>query len=352
MKKNIIFQDMQNIYNRDIPWEDLKNKKILITGAYGMLASYIIYMLIYLNEKFEWNMEIFCQGRTESKMKNRYGEYMNRKYFHYCDFSLCKEIEINVRVDYLIHAASLANPSYYENNPIEVAEPNAIGTYYLLEYANKCSVEGFLYFSSGDIYGYVEGMDKNITENTYGIMDPLNAHSCYGESKRMGETWCAAFASEKVVPVTIARIGHTYGPTMDIENDPRVFASFMKDVIYGKDIIMNSDGLSYRPFCYIADATAAFFLILLKGKCGEAYNVCNTEQFISIRELAEILAGLRKDVKINVVMKKRTFDESYLEDSVNRANRPVEFKLKQLGWKAQYDVKAGFTRVMKALMVK
>lgn len=113
-------------------------------------------------------------------------------------------------------------------------------------------------FSTSDIYGIVEGKNR-IGENDYGAMDTLDIHNCYSESKRMAETMCKAWFQEKGVPTKIVRIWHTYAPTMNVESDPRVFASFVKDIVNGKDIIMKSDGSVKRSFCYISDAIAGYF---------------------------------------------------------------------------------------------
>lgn len=346
---NIIKEDLEKLYARDYQWSLLKDSTVLITGGYGMIASYVVYYLIYLNEEYDMNIKIVCQGRNREKMAMRFEAYRDKQYFYEVYFDLNEKIKIVHKADYIFHAASLANPSYYQRNPIEVEEPNAIGTYFLLKYAQECKAKGFLYFSSGDVYGQMGEQGVDITENMYGIVDPLDMHSCYGESKRMGETWCVSFYREHGVPVKIARIGHTYGPTMDINNDPRVFASFMRDVMEGRDITMLSDGSAQRPFCYVADAVAAFFLLLFNGKEGEAYNVCNTEEFISIARLAEILVSLFPDKHLKVIKKERADTENYLEAAFNKANKPIESKLKQLGWRCEYTVREGFQRVAQAL---
>ncbi len=346
---SIIREDLEKLYTRDYQWSLLKNATVLVTGGYGMIASYVVYYLIYLNEEHDMNIKIVCQGRNREKMAQRFSNYRDKSYFFEEYFDLNEKIEINHRADYIFHAASLANPSYYQKNPIEVEEPNAVGTYFLLKYARECEVKGFLYFSSGDVYGKMGEQGVDITEDMYGIVDPLDMHSCYGESKRMGETWCVSFYREHGVPVKIARIGHTYGPTMDIYNDPRVFASFMRDVIEGRDITMLSDGSAQRPFCYIADAVAAFFLLLFKGRDGEAYNVCNTEAFISIAMLAETLVSLFPDKHLKVIKKERTNTGDYLEAAFNKANKTVEAKIKQLGWHCEYTITEGFQRVAQAL---
>lgn len=346
LEDNIIIQDMENIYGRDLPYSQLQGKSILVTGATGMLASYVVYFLIWLNEYKQYDINIIVLVRSKEKCGNRFGEYAAKPYFHMCVDDICKPLQMENDIDYIIHAASLASPQYYGVCPVEVAAPNVLGTYNLLQLAKEKNVSSFLYFSSGDVYGAMPQGTGAFSEETLGAMDPLAEHSCYGESKRMGETWCASFAREYAVPVKIARIGHTYSPTMDVENDPRVFASFMKCILTRNDIVMHSDGSAMRPFCYVADAVAAFFLILLNGENGEAYNVCNDQQFISVAELAKVLVSLELGKNLQVVCQKRKLDDNYMENFINKANCPSADKLRKLGWKCDYDVYEGFKRVL------
>lgn len=342
----IIDEDLAEIYSRNYSWEKFQSSNILITGSYGMLASYLVFFFIYLNEVYNYNISLYCQGRSVDKMRNRFGRYINKSYFHDIYKELDSEFSIDVNLDYVIHAASLANPSHYAIRPIEVEEPNVIGTYFLLKMCDTMKIKKFLFFSSGDVYGEMDKDVENITENMYGAVNQLDVHSCYGESKRMGETWCVSFFRERKVSTVIARIGHTYGPTMDIENDPRVFSAFVRNVINQDDIVMMSDGTSRRPFCYIADSTAAFLLLLIKGAEGEAYNVCNTKQFVSIGELADTLVDISKN-KTKVIKKERSEGDKYVEATFNKANKPIENKLMNIGWECKYSVQEGFERVIR-----
>lgn len=348
MRQDIIEEDLEEVFHRDIPWEKLENKTVLITGAYGMLASYVVYMLIYLNEIKGMNVRIIALVRSEEKLKKRFGDVKRYKYLKVYTDSIEQELHIEEDIDYIIHAASLASPQYYSECPIEVLKPNILGSYYLLELAERKKVSGYLLFSTGDIYGVVKETSK-IKESDYGVMDTLDIHNCYSESKRMAETMCKSWFHQKNVPTKIVRIWHTYAPTMNIESDPRVFASFVKDIIEKRDIVMKSDGSSKRSFCYIADALAAYFLVLLCGKSGEAYNICNTQEFYSIRELADALTGLYPELGLKVRMEKREKTDSYVENSVANAIPPDNSKLEQLGWKAQYDLKTGFKRVIECI---
>lgn len=337
LDNSIIYNDMKYIYSQKLDWDRLRNKSVFISGSYGMLSSYITIFLMYLNMKYDYNIHVIAQGRSSEKAKARFGEFWENKYFEYTDIDICQDINRNDRIDYFIHSAGIANPKFYATHPVEVIEPNVLGTYYLLKYAKQYGCEKFLLFSTGDVYGKVDNPLK-IMEDTVGRIDPLDIHSCYGESKRLAESLCVAFSREYNVPTVMTRIGHTYGPTMDIYNDPRSFSSFMKCAVEGDNIVMYSDGTAKRPFCYLADAVYGYMLMLLNGKNGEVYNISNSEQFISIAELAEVIANVSKN-KIKVVRKKRT--DCFVENVLNNCNKLVEDKLKDLGWHCGYDIQKG-----------
>ena len=232
----IIYEDMQVLYNSEIiDWERFRNKTILITGAYGTIASYLVFMLIFLNElKQDYNVKIVALVRDEKKLRKRFYKYIDKDYFLIYKGDLKEEIKINnVKVNYIIHAASYAGTQQFIEDPVGVIVPNTIGTYNLLEYAKKNGIEGFLFLSSNSIYGVNDDKniteqnygvvdDKNITEQNYGVVDPLNMRACYIESKRLGEQMCSAYFRQYGIKTKIVRISHTYGPTLDIANDKRI----------------------------------------------------------------------------------------------------------------------------------
>lgn len=314
-----------------------------------MLASYFVYFFLWLNEYATANIRIIACVRNFEKARKIFGEACSSSQLSIVQVDICASLgdvqELSGSIDYIIHAASLASPQYYVPQPVEVIAPNALGTYYLLRLGVEKQVKGFLYFSSGDVYGLMEDGTGAFDETAMGTLDPLATHSCYGESKRIGESWCAAFSREYGLHTVIARIAHTYAPTMDLKHDPRVFASFMRCLIEGENIVMLSDGTARRPFCYAADAVDAFLLLLRYGVSGEAYNLSNDDNFLSIAELAEMIASLDQTGKTKVVCRTRRAGENYLENVINKANRPVATKLRALGWQCHYDARAGFGRV-------
>ena len=347
----LIKKDMEDIYSRRADWDIFDGKNVLLTGAYGMLASYIVYFLFYLKKEKNIDVTLTAVVRSKDKFYKKFRDLDSIDECTVIESDLSQKLEISTAVDYIIHAASLASPQYYSVCPVDVLQPNTIGNYNLLQLAKEKQVKGYLLFSTGDVYGAVNVESGLIGEETFGAMNTLDIHNCYSESKRMAETMCKAFQVQYNVPAKIARIAHTYAPTMDIENDPRVFASFVKNIVDRQDIVMKSSGAGKRSFCYITDAVAGYFTVLLDGKAGEAYNVCNTSQYVSIRQLADCLTNLYPDRHIHVVQKERSAEEHYTENVLllGSESTPDNAKLKNLGWEAKVSIRDGFDRVVRYL---
>lgn len=346
---DIIWKDMQEIDQRGQNWHWLQNKTVVVTGAYGMLASYIVYFLIYLNEVYpQMQIRIVAHGRNEEKMSARFGAYMDMPYFYATYDDICRPMDLEGAVDYIVHAASLASPQNYQVDPVGTLIPNCIGTYQLLELARKKGSRGFLFFSSGEVYGVIPQQVKEVVENTLGYVDPSALRSCYGESKRMGETMCKAWSHQYGVPAKSVRIFHTYGPTCDLKHDERIFSEFIGNIVNGQDIVMKSDGRSSRAFCYITDATDAFFRVLHKGEPGKAYNMGNSACLISVKELAKTLVDCFPEKNLCVITEKRLPDAAYLESPVKEMQIINTDKLEILGWKPRIGIKEGFRRTVES----
>ena len=353
-ENKIIREDLEEIYSRNIDWEKLKGKTIFITGAYGMLASYIVFQCIFLNEAKHYGLKLVLAVRSEEKARKRFGDFLDKEYMELYLEDINEPIHYDGKVDYIIHGASLASTQYYDTMPIEVMLPNILGTIQLLRLAEEKKVKGFLLFSSGEVYGILNSPEEVVTEEFIGVCNHLDLCNCYGESKKIAETLCCAWVKERGVPAKMVRIGHTYGPTMDIGNDKRVFSSFVSDVIHNHNIVMKSEGFDMRQFCYIADGTAGFFQILLEGVPGEAYNLFNVEEFLSIGQLAELLIDLypEKHLKIErqledgkrVTLKRK--EGMFLAKGRMLGNE----KLKKLGWNCSYSARNGFYRTIEGIL--
>ncbi len=345
---SIICQDLQYIIDARIPWEKLNGKTVLITGATGMIPSYMALALLYRNKsRDDFLCTVIAQVRNMKKAERIFGEFVGKTYLQIVSFDLVQRIEMD-KVDYIIHAASPASPQLFTTHPVDTILPNAIGTYQLLELAKKRNSEGFLLFSSGDVYGQIaEG--ETVTEETVGSVDQLNMRNTYAEGKRIAETLCKAYWEQYGIKTKIARISHTYGPTMNLAEDRRVFSEFAQNIINHENIVMKSAGTVVRPFCYLSDAVIGLFLILLKGNSGEAYNLCNDECNVSIRELAQRLTQIFPERGLKVVCQERKKDDSYKESLMQVPCYTNNQKIRQLGWKPYIGLEEGFRRTVLSL---
>ncbi len=343
MRMRVIREDMDQIRASLPTAEKLRGKSVYITGATGMIASYIVYFLLYLNETAGIPVEIYAGARKREKAQDRFGAYMERPYFHFIRGDVSDEIEVERRFDYIIHAASLASPQYYGKMPVNVILPNVVGTWRLLEHARRYGCDGVVFFSSGSVYGEMDQV-RAVGEDMYGRMDFLAPGNCYGESKRLGEALCLAYFRQYDIPTKAVRIFHTYGPTMDIHNDARVFSEFMRCLVEGRDIVMKSDGTSSRAFLYLSDAVSGILTILLEGAPGGCYNMGNPWEYRTVAELAHMVAGLSEDKKIQVRMEKRTLGIDYQPSPESRKAVMDVSRLERLGWKPHVSAQEGFTR--------
>lgn len=342
LQERTIVEDLLTIFvSRS--WDVLRGKSIYISGASGMIASYLVMFLIYCNEQEHMEIEIFAGVRSAEKAAQRFGDYTQKKYFHLIQEDVIVPLHIGRQLNYIVHAASPASPQYYGSNPVETMLPNIVGTYQLLEHAKRYSVESFLFFSSGAVYGTVSS--KKIREIQFGEFDFMARGSVYGEGKRCGEALGNAYYREYKIPFKSVRINHVYGPTLDLKNDHRAFAEFVDNVVHGQNIVLTSDGRQKRAFCYLTDAIIAILTVLLNGKNGESYNLVNEDQFVSISALAEILVSLYPEKHLQVVHKERK-DAGYL--SLAQTNDVVcdGSKIQALGCNFNVTIQEGFKRTI------
>jgi len=340
----IITADLNSILSSELPWSFLDGKTVLVTGAYGFLAAYMVETMLYLNEqKRKPQIKVIALVRSETKARQRFQAYFGRPDLEFLVQDVVKPIDYSGKIDYIVHAASKASPKYYAVAPVDIIGANVFGTHNVLQLAQRKNAKGVLYFSTSEVYGEIDGSEAFIREDSYGRLDPTQIRSCYAESKRLGETMCIAWAQQYEVPVRIVRPFHTYGPGMDLE-DGRVFADFVADVVARRNIVMRSDGRAQRAFCYSADAVSGFFSILLNGQPGQAYNLGNPKGIISIGELAELMVNIFPDRELRVI-RQGVKDNGYLPSRVLRSCPDID-KIRQLGWYPITGLAEGFRRTV------
>lgn len=335
-------EDLKQLLEQNIPWHLLKDKRVLITGATGMLASYVGFTLFYLNEQLGLNIKPIFLARSEQKLKQVYGDALSAT--HTLVQDICAPIDYDSSVDYIFHAAGAASPYYIINDPVGIINANVQGTQQVLELARNSQTKNIVFTSTREVYGYVAGK-TSIAEADMGILDPLNPRNCYPESKRLAEALLTAYHTQYGINFNSIRIAHTYGPGMQIEGDGRVMSDLMNDAVNARDIVLKSTGEAERAFCYITDAVSGIFHIMLQGEVAKAYNLANENEPIRIIDLAYLLqriADNRKNVIIDV----------NASDSAGYTNYPRTgldtTRLNALNWKPIVALEDGLNRTLKS----
>lgn len=320
------FHDIENVAHLPLPWEKLSGCNILITGATGLIGTCLTQVLMARSGK---DYHVYATGRDEARAKERFAKFLSDPSFHFVPYDVTMPLEASgVPFHYIIHAASNASPNFFANHPVEVIKSNILGVSHLMEYGISHQMRRLLYVSTGEVYG--EGDGHEFTENFSGYVDCTSSRSCYPSSKRAAETLCVSYAAEYGADVVIARPCHTYGPHFT-EKDNRVYAQFIRNVLQGQDIIMKSTGEQFRSWCYVVDCVSALLYILLRGINGQAYNIADNSSNISIRNLAEMIAGIGGK---EVVMQLPSDDEKKGYNVVTRSVFSTQ-KLESLGWSVQ-----------------
>jgi nucleoside-diphosphate-sugar epimerase len=341
----MIDEDLARIVSSDLPWDRFFGKTFLISGANGFVPAYMLETLLHLNDTENAGIQVVALVRNHERAKRRLGHLFNRSDLMVTVQDVREPYRRPKAVDFVVHAASQASAKFYATDPVGTFDANVTGTQRMLELARDSRSEGFLFFSSGEVYGRIDDPTRGLKENDYGPVDTLNIRSCYAEGKRAGETLCACWHAQYGVPAKIVRLSHTYGPGMDLD-DGRVFADFVADLVARRNITLKSDGRASRPFCYLADATVAFFTVLLLGKNGEAYNV-GTELETSISDLAEMLCALFPDRNCRVVRQMSYNDVPNQAGNVSAGHFDTS-KVRSLGWEAKTSLEEGFRRTVKS----
>jgi dTDP-glucose 4,6-dehydratase/UDP-glucuronate decarboxylase len=332
----------------------LAGKRLVVTGGAGFLGYYLVQSVLHRNRNKP------SGERTTVVVLDNYVRGMPSWLSDLASDDCLTLVRHDMReplpktigeCEYIVHAAGIASPTYYRKHPIETMDANVGGLRALLDYAVSRSgdrrVEGFVFFSSSEIYGD-PSPDQIPTAETYrGNVSCTGPRACYDEAKRYGETLCVNFARQHGVPVAMARPFNNYGPGLKI-SDRRVIPDFARDIFANRDIVLLSDGSATRTFCYAADAVVGYLKVLTRGRPGEPYNVGVEGPEISMRDLADRIADIGRSLfgYTGKVVYGESDETEYLVDNPTRRCPDIGKARGQLGFDPQVGLDEGLVRTM------
>lgn len=346
MTSSVIEEDIRSILDLPVPWQRLSGARVLVTGATGMVGQYVTRTLLGLAARLDIAPGVTALVQNEAKASQLFAEDLRCGSLRLVVQDVAEPFPLEGDMDWVVHAASPANPASFRDDPVGVIRANVLGTMHGLDLA-RSSGAGVCLISTMEVYGAAAGRSEHgtglVDEHTPGVLDSLDPRSAYPEGKRLAETLCVAHHQQFGTPYRIARLSHTYGPGMAVD-DARVQAYFLRQALSGDDIVLQSDGTMRRTYTYISDAAAAVLCLLLE-ETSDTFNIANDDARVSIRELAEAFQRNSPVPSGSVLTKPRT-DTGLWSSSPGGTFLDCS-RLRSTGWTPRVSIDAGVARTVR-----
>ena len=248
---------------------------IVITGGSGFVGSYLCEKLINDGHK------IIVIDNLLTGSRENINDLLDNENFSFIEHDVQDHIEIEDKVDYVLHFASAASPKAYTEHPVNTLKAGSVGTINTLGLAKKHSAE-YLLASTSEVYG--DPLISPQNEEYWGNVNPNGERSMYDEAKRFAEAAVATYSRSYGLKTKIVRIFNTYGPRMQL-NDGRVVTNFIVQAIKNENITIYGDGTQTRSFSYVED-TVAGIISLMNSTEYDVFNIGNPNE-MTVRKLAE-----------------------------------------------------------------
>ncbi len=345
--KKAVYQDVCEIADYSLPWEKLKNKTLMLTGAGGFIGYYLVLALLARNDIYNDNINVIALVRNEKKAEEKFGKLLKRNDLTLCVQDVTEPINAT-KADFVIHAASQASNIQFENDPVGTINANLLGTANVLDYAKNSASESALIVSSLKVYGTIYNGKQSISESEIGYLDITSYKNCYAVGKRASETLAASYAKQYGMNIKIVRPSYIYGASS--LDDDRVWAQFIANVVRGQNILLKSNGAANRSFCYVTDTVTAMLYVLLKGENVFPYNLSFEKSDTTIRGFAKTACDVFPERKLTLSFAN---PEDEKEPVISPLSSTPEImdnsRVTKLGWTPLVDLREGIRRSVKTL---
>jgi dTDP-glucose 4,6-dehydratase/UDP-glucuronate decarboxylase len=351
--EDVVENDIQDIFRRcNEELNQLSGNTVLFTGGGGFLGYLFLHTLTKVGYKDGRDpIELVVYDNFRRGCPEWLKRLAQERRINLLEHDVSQPLPENKPAfEYIIHAASIASPTYYRAFPIQTIDTHLSGVRQLLDYSRQRAesgnaIKGMLFFSTSEIYGDPSAGEIPTSEDYRGFVSCTGPRACYDESKRLAETLCVNFFQQYNIPVKIVRPFNNYGPGLNI-NDGRVLPDFAKNIMAGQDLTLYSDGAPTRTFCYISDAITGYIKTLINGRSGEAYNIGTSVPEISIAEFAEKIVSVAHKLFGNhhSIIYRKSDDSEYLADNPSRRCPDISKARTEIGYDPKISLEEGLTR--------
>ena len=302
-------------------------KTVLITGGAGFIGSHLCDFL--LGKGFR----VISMDNLITGDLNNIEHLQNNNSFKFINHDVSEHIDIDERIDYVLHFASPASPIDYQKSPIQTLKVGSLGTHNSLGLALAKKAK-YVLASTSEIYG--DPLVNPQPETYWGNVNPVGIRGAYDEAKRFSEALATAYHRMHKLDVKIARIFNTYGPLMR-KDDGRVVPNFIMQALKNKPITVYGNGNQTRSFCYVDDLIDGIYKLMLSS-INEPVNLGNPEEH-TILELAELIKRMANS-QSKIMFKPLPADDPHVRcPDITKAR-------KLLGWQPKISLREGLAKTI------
>ncbi len=302
-------------------------KNFLVTGCCGFIGSNMCNFLV----ERKYNVIGIDNLLTGNIINIKH--LLKNKLFKFIEEDVCNELDINYKIDQILHFASTASPNDYLKYPIKTLQIGSKGTENILKLGlkNKATV---LVASTSEVYG--DPLVHPQDELYFGNVNTIGPRGVYDEAKRYLEAITMAYHKKKHLNIRIARIFNTYGPGMR-KDDGRAIPNFICQALKNDDLTIYGDGKQTRSFCYIDDTLLGIYK-LLKTNYQYPVNIGNPSEY-AIIDLVHIIQEMTKS--------KSKIKYHDLPENDPKLRKPnIDLAKKLLSWEPEIDLHNGLNKTI------
>ncbi len=299
--------------------------RVLLTGGAGFIGSHLTESLL------EDGHEVVVVDNLSSGQESNIDHLKDEENFTFKNQDVLEDLEIEGKLDYVLHFASRASPDDYQEHPIHTLRTNSEGTLKMLELADEHEAK-FMYSSTSEVYGNPEVHPQ--TEDYNGNVNPVGPRACYDEGKRFGEAAIVSYDMKQGIDYRIIRIFNSYGPRLKAE-DGRVISNFLNQALNDEPLTVYGDGKQTRSFCYVDDLVNGIRKAMESEK-GEIFNLGNPDEY-TILELAKKVQEVL-DTESEIV------HQELPEDDPEKRRPDITSAKEKLGWTPEISLEKGLKK--------